>query len=310
MFAAMAGLLDRRPLRPRGLRRPGGRLRRGLRRGAGRPHPALRAGQPRRPGACATRSPGSPSARRSRSACCSAPRSSTAAGRRRCGSLAIVLDFGGPAVMGMDGWTLVPAHFAERHNLVIILALGESIVALGVASEADLTAGVIVAAVLGIGLAAALWWTYFDVVALVTERRLTQAAEGRERNTLARDSYTLPALPDGGGDHPRRPRPGARPWPTSTSPSTTSPGSPSWAGPPSTCWPTWPCGSATPTRSTSSASCSPSCCWPWCRRSTAVDALVTLAVVNVAALGDDRLRDLALRRSPLPPPPRPGALTP
>jgi len=104
--------------------------------------------------------------------------------------VAIVLDFGEPAVMGMDGWTLVPAHFAERHNLVIILALGESIVALGVASQSDLTAGVIVTAVLGIGLAAALWWTYFDVVALVTERRLTQAAEGRERNTLARDSYT------------------------------------------------------------------------------------------------------------------------
>ena len=109
--------------------------------------------------------------------------------------LAIAVDALEPAVMGMDGWTLVPAHFAERHNLVIILALGESIVALGVASENDLTAGVIVAAVLGIGLAAALWWTYFDVVALVTERRLTQAAPGRPRNVLARDSYTYLHFP-------------------------------------------------------------------------------------------------------------------
>jgi low temperature requirement protein LtrA len=108
--------------------------------------------------------------------------------------LAIVVDWVGPAIVRaegwMDGWKLVPAHFAERHNLVIIIALGESIVTLGVAAEGDLTAGVYVAAVLGIGLAAAVWWTYFDVVALVTERRLTLATPGRSRNVLARDSYS------------------------------------------------------------------------------------------------------------------------
>jgi low temperature requirement protein LtrA len=49
--------------------------------------------------------------------------------------------------------------------------------------------------VLGIGLAAALWWTYFDVVALVNARRLTLATEGRERNTLARDSYSYLHFP-------------------------------------------------------------------------------------------------------------------
>jgi low temperature requirement protein LtrA len=103
--------------------------------------------------------------------------------------LAIVLDWGA-AVFGSAGWTLVPRHFAERHNLIIILALGESIVALGVAAEVDLTAGVITAAVLGVGIASALWWTYFDVVAIVTARRLEQAEEGRVRNTLARDSYS------------------------------------------------------------------------------------------------------------------------
>ena len=48
---------------------------------------------------------------------------------------------------------------------------------------------------LGIGLAAALWWTYFDVVALVNARRLTMATEGRERNTLARDSYSYLHFP-------------------------------------------------------------------------------------------------------------------
>jgi low temperature requirement protein LtrA len=104
-------------------------------------------------------------------------------------AIAILVD-GGGALFGVDEWRLVPAHFAERHNLIIIIALGETIVALGAGAKADLTAPVIVAAVLGVGLAAALWWIYFDVVALVTERRLIQAPEGRARNALARDSYS------------------------------------------------------------------------------------------------------------------------
>jgi low temperature requirement protein LtrA len=110
-------------------------------------------------------------------------------------AIAILLDWGGPALFGMTGWRLVPAHFAERHGLVIILALGESIIALGVGAEVDLTAGVLTAAVLGIALASALWWAYFDVVALVTARRLTLATEGRERNVLARDSYSYLHFP-------------------------------------------------------------------------------------------------------------------
>jgi low temperature requirement protein LtrA len=104
--------------------------------------------------------------------------------------LAIALDWGGPALFGLAGWRLVPAHFAERHKLVIILALGESIVALGIGAEVELSAGVIAAAVLGIALVSAVWWVYFDVVALVTEQRLTRAPAGRERNALARDSYS------------------------------------------------------------------------------------------------------------------------
>jgi len=108
---------------------------------------------------------------------------------------AILLDWGGPAIVGVAGWRLIPAHFAERHNLVIILALGESVVALGAGIDVDLTAAVVLAAVLGIGLASALWWVYFDVVALVTERRLVRASAGRERNALARDSYSYLHFP-------------------------------------------------------------------------------------------------------------------
>jgi low temperature requirement protein LtrA len=109
--------------------------------------------------------------------------------------VAVGLDMGGPYLFGADGWKLVPGHFAERHGAIVIIALGESIVALGVGAKVHLTAGVVLAAVLGVVVAAALWWLYFDVVALVAERRLARATEGRERNELARDSYSYLHLP-------------------------------------------------------------------------------------------------------------------
>jgi low temperature requirement protein LtrA len=113
--------------------------------------------------------------------------------------IAILIDWGEPALFGVDHWRLMPAHFAERHDLIIILALGESVVALGVGADLEFTTPVLVAAVLGIALASALWWIYFDVVAPVTERRLTRAAEGRERNALARDSYSYLHFPMAAG---------------------------------------------------------------------------------------------------------------
>ena len=113
--------------------------------------------------------------------------------------LAVVVDWGFPARYGVDRWRLAPAHFAERHNLIIILALGESVIALGVGAEIELDATVAVVGALGIGLAAALWWIYFDIVAIVTRRRLEQAAPGRERNRLARDSYSYLHFPMAAG---------------------------------------------------------------------------------------------------------------
>jgi low temperature requirement protein LtrA len=96
---------------------------------------------------------------------------------------------------GDTRWPLVPAHFAERHYLVVILALGESIVALGAGAEVELTAAVVGSAALGIALTAALWWTYYDVVAIVTRRRLEQSTEGRQRMILARDAYSYLHFP-------------------------------------------------------------------------------------------------------------------
>jgi low temperature requirement protein LtrA len=110
-------------------------------------------------------------------------------------AVALGLDMAGPYFFGAEGWKLVPGHFAERHGLIVIIALGESIVAVGVGADAHLTAGIDAAAILGIALAAAFWWIYFDVVALVSARRLIRAAEGRDRNELARDSYSYLHFP-------------------------------------------------------------------------------------------------------------------
>ncbi len=111
-------------------------------------------------------------------------------GRSAVWSLALVLDIAGPYLFGSEGWKLEPRHFAERHGLIILIALGESIVAVGVGAEVRIDAGIAAAAAFGIGLAAAQWWIYFDVVALVATRRLEQAEVGRVQNEMARDSYS------------------------------------------------------------------------------------------------------------------------
>ncbi|HEX2468157.1 MAG TPA: low temperature requirement protein A [Solirubrobacterales bacterium] len=110
-------------------------------------------------------------------------------------ALALLLDMGEPFVFGSEGWKLAPRHFVERHGLIVIIALGESIVAIGAGAEVGVDAGVVAAAVLGMALAAALWWLYFDIVALVAERRLSHAAQGREQNEIARDSFSYLHFP-------------------------------------------------------------------------------------------------------------------
>ena len=110
-------------------------------------------------------------------------------------AIALGLDMAEPYFFGAEGWKLVPDHFAERHGLIIIIALGESIVAIGVGADEALTFGISAAAVIGVALAATLWWAYFDVVALVAARRLANATPGREQNEIARDSFSYIHFP-------------------------------------------------------------------------------------------------------------------
>ena len=110
--------------------------------------------------------------------------------------LALLADYVGTALGGFRGWRLPsPGHFSERHGLIIIIALGESIVAIGVGvAKEPITWAIIAASVLGLLLASAMWWAYFDVSALLGEHALVnEPPEIRAR--LARNAYSYVHLP-------------------------------------------------------------------------------------------------------------------
>ncbi|HST25527.1 MAG TPA: low temperature requirement protein A [Gaiellaceae bacterium] len=101
----------------------------------------------------------------------------------------------GPVLIDVSAWQLHPAHFVERHGLIIIIALGESLIAVGVgARDTSLGAGVIAAALLGLAIATSFWVAYFDFFAVRFEQVLTRQ-RGAARIALARDAYTYLHLP-------------------------------------------------------------------------------------------------------------------
>jgi low temperature requirement protein LtrA len=109
--------------------------------------------------------------------------------------VALAIDYLGPAVIGVGrGWAVAPEHFAERHALIILIALGESLIAIGIGAGLVLTTGVMAGAALGIVVVSALWWLYFDVAALFARRRLMQGT-GLELHRLALHSYSYLHLP-------------------------------------------------------------------------------------------------------------------
>ncbi len=103
---------------------------------------------------------------------------------------AIVVDYGVARFRGVEGFHVQANHFVERHRLIIIIALGESIVAIGVGMAGlAVTTRLLLAVLFGFVLIATLWWLYFDYITLAAERRFANASD-RERTILARDSYS------------------------------------------------------------------------------------------------------------------------
>jgi low temperature requirement protein LtrA len=109
--------------------------------------------------------------------------------------VALAVDYLGALIGRGQGWRVSPAHFAERHGLIVMIALGESIIAIGVGSRGvSLTPGIVSAAVLGMVTIAALWWAYFDVIAVLAQRQLSETS-GATLARLARDYYSYLHLP-------------------------------------------------------------------------------------------------------------------
>jgi low temperature requirement protein LtrA len=119
--------------------------------------------------------------------------------------VALVIDYGGPYVFGVRGFSVSADHFAERYGLIVIIALGESIVAIGIgAAGIELGPAVVIAAILGLALACALWWAYFDVVALGAPE--TAGGAGPRPRALRPRRVQLSPPADVRGHRPHRPR--------------------------------------------------------------------------------------------------------
>jgi low temperature requirement protein LtrA len=100
-----------------------------------------------------------------------------------------------PFLSGIGGFRVEPAHFVERHGLVVLIVLGESVVAVGIGvSGGRVEPALVGVAVLGLALAAGLWWLYFGGDDALAERALTEAPHER-RPRLALYSYGYAHLP-------------------------------------------------------------------------------------------------------------------
>jgi low temperature requirement protein LtrA len=108
---------------------------------------------------------------------------------------ALAVIYVGGLVSGSTGWRVHPAHFAERHGLVLIIALGEAFIAIGIgAAGVRIGLGEVVAVILGILVATSFWLAYFDFFSIRGERMLLDL-DGPERVALARDVYSYAHFP-------------------------------------------------------------------------------------------------------------------
>ena len=103
----------------------------------------------------------------------------------------LVIDVVGTLLVARADWRVSPSHFAERYALIVIIALGESIVAIGIGtSDLERDATYALSVVVAFAGVAALWWAYFDFTAVAAERSLRRASAAA-RGPLARDVFTF-----------------------------------------------------------------------------------------------------------------------
>jgi len=108
---------------------------------------------------------------------------------------ALACTYVGAGLSGSTGWRVHPSHLAERYGLVLIIALGEAFVAIGIgASGVGIGLGEVVAAILGLLIATGFWLAYFDFFSIRGERMLAEL-RGPDRIALARDVYAYAHLP-------------------------------------------------------------------------------------------------------------------
>jgi low temperature requirement protein LtrA len=108
--------------------------------------------------------------------------------------VAIVVCYSGAYLSGVAGFTVHPAHFVERHGLIVIIALGESIVAIGAVGDIAIDWALAGTSMAVMALVAGLWWDYFTRDAAASERALI-AARGHARARLARDLFSYLHVP-------------------------------------------------------------------------------------------------------------------
>jgi low temperature requirement protein LtrA len=108
---------------------------------------------------------------------------------------ALAATYVGAGLSGSTGWRIHPSHFAERYGLVVIIALGEAFVAIGIGARGvGLGVGEVGAAILGILVAASFWLAYFDFFSIRGERMLVEL-QGPERVAFGRDLYAYAHFP-------------------------------------------------------------------------------------------------------------------
>ena len=110
---------------------------------------------------------------------------------------ALALQQGSPLVIRVRGrFDIQPSHFVERHGSLIIVVFGESVVDIGIGAEGHpVTVSLALSAVLGLALAAALWWAYFGVGDDERAEQAMLAADPAARPTLALTAYFFAYIP-------------------------------------------------------------------------------------------------------------------